>query len=129
MPREFPRSRRVEEQIQRILGETVRAEAGDERLRKAIVTHVKVSRDLSVAWVDVTSLDPEHTPEQLLEAFSRASGFLRRAVAAQLTVRRVPELRFRYDDTTQRAADMEALIDEAVSRDRRTTPDGGSEDD
>ncbi len=123
MPREFPRSRRVEEQIQRILGETVRAEAGDQRLQKAIITHVRVSRDLSVAWVDVTSLDPGHTPEQLLEAFSRAGGFLRRAVADQLTVRRVPELRFRYDDTAQRAADMEALIERAVQHDRDSTQD------
>ena len=124
MPREFPRSRRVEEQIQRILGETVRSEAGDERLRKAIITHVKVSRDLGVAWVDVTSLDPEHGREQLLDAFGRASGFRRRAVAAQLTVRRVPELRFRYDDTAQRAADMETLIDQAVRRGRDDS-DGG----
>ena len=51
MAREFPRSRRVEEQIQRILSDVVRAEVRDPRLDGVIVSSVKVSRDLSVAWI------------------------------------------------------------------------------
>lgn len=119
MPRDFPRSRRVEEQIQRILGDVVRVEARDPRLGGAIVTAVRVSRDLSVAWVYVSSLGTEHEQADLLDAFERASGFLRTALAGKLTVRQVPELRFRYDDVERRAADLEQLIDAAVAADRR----------
>lgn len=128
MPREFPRSRRVEEQIQRILGEVMRSQVRDPRLAGAIVTSVKVSRDLGVAWIYMTSLDPDHTEQDLAEGFSRASGFLRTAVAAGLTVRHAPELRFRYDDTSQRAADMEALIDAAVASDQHANEPPGDQD-
>ncbi len=56
MPREFPRSRRIEDQVQRILSDVLRVSARDPRLRGVIITAVNVSRDLSVAKVYFTSL-------------------------------------------------------------------------
>jgi ribosome-binding factor A len=117
MSREFPRSRRVEEQIQRILSDIVRAEVRDPRLSGVIVSAVKVSRDLSVAWIYYSTLDTAETAEELGAAFDSASGFLRGRLAAELSVRRVPELRFEFDDTFQRGAALEKLIDTAVSGD------------
>jgi ribosome-binding factor A len=49
-------------------------------------------------------------------------GFLRSQLAKQLTVRQVPELRFKYDDSMQRGSAMDRLIDDAVAKDQR---DGG----
>jgi ribosome-binding factor A len=117
VPREFPRSRRVEEQIHRILSDILRSEARDPCLHQAVVTEVRVSRDLSVAWVYVTSLDPAADRDALLHACRRAAGFLRSSLAAGLAVRQVPELRFQIDDTAERAAHMDALIDSVVSKD------------
>jgi ribosome-binding factor A len=117
MAREFPRSRRIEEQILRILSHVLRSGARDPKLHQAMVTEVRVTRDLSVAWVYVTSLDSDAGQEELLEAFQRAGGFLRSAVAGALSVRQVPELRFRFDDSLDRAAHMDSLIDSVVSRD------------
>lgn len=128
MPRDFPRSRRVEEQIQRVLGEVIRVEARDPRLAGAVVTAVRVSRDLSVAWVYVSSLEPEHEAAAIVDAFERAAGFLRSALAGELTVRQVPELRFRYDDVEQRAEALEQLIDAAVAADRRGHSDPVDDD-
>jgi len=117
MAREFPRSRRVEEQILRILSHVLRSGARDPQLHQAMVTEVRVTRDLSVAWVYVTSLDSAVDQQELLEAFQRAGGFLRSAVAGALSVRQVPELRFRFDDSLERAAHMDSLIDSVVSQD------------
>jgi len=117
MPRDFPRSRRVEDQIQRILSDVLRSQARDPRLAQVIVTAVKVSRDLSVARVYVTSLDLDRAGDELLESLRRAAGFLRSALAAELTVRQVPELRFQYDDSMRRAEQMDALIEQAVGGD------------
>lgn len=117
MTREFPRSRRVEEQIQRILSDVVRAEVRDPRLNGVIISAVKVSRDLSVAWIYYSILDPAGSIEELSAAFDSASGFLRGRLASELSVRRVPELRFEYDDTVQRGTALEELIDAAVSGD------------
>ncbi len=126
MPRDFPRSRRIEDQIQRILSEVIRVDIRDPRLNGAIITAVDISRDLSVAWVYFTSLDGDQEPDELYDAFDSAMGFLRSQLARQLTVRQVPELRFRHDDSMKRGADMDRLIDEAVSkdlRDRRSADD------
>ena len=119
MPRDFPRSRRIEEQIQRILSDVIRTRARDPRLHQAVISGVDVSRDLSVAWVYFTSLDLDQSQQELQAAFEAAGGFLRRQLAGELTVRHVPELRFRFDDTTTRGAAMDDLIEGARERDRK----------
>ena len=118
MPREFLRSRRVEEQIQRILSDVIRIHARDPRLSSAIVTGVSVSRDLSVAWIYVSSLDEGCSAEDLEAAFGAAAGFLRSQLARELSVRQVPELRFRVDETTARGQAMDRLLEEARAKDR-----------
>ena len=129
MPREFPRSRRIEDQIQRILSDVLRVSVRDPRLRGVIVTAVKVSRDLSVAWVYFTSLDSDQDSADLQTAFVSAMGFLRSQLAKQLTVRQVPELRFRYDDSMQRGSAMDKLIDDAVAKDQRDEDESGEASD
>lgn len=128
MPREFPRSRRVEEQIQRVLGDAIRAEARDPRLRGVILTDVRVSRDLSVARVYYSVLqqaDGAPDPQPGLDA---ATGFLRSVLARELRVRQVPQLRFLPDEALRRGVALDRLIEEAVGRNR---PDGAqpAEDD
>ena len=51
MPREIPRAHRVAEQVQRTLAELLRREVRDPRLKPVTITHVKMSHDLSHAWV------------------------------------------------------------------------------
>jgi len=122
MPREFHRSRRIEDQVQRILSDVLRVSARDPRLRGVIITAVNVSRDLSVAKVYFTSLELDRDPADLHTDLVSAMGFLRSQLAKQLTVRQVPELRFKYDDSMQRGSAMDRLIDDAVAKDQR---DGG----
>ncbi len=116
MPREFHRSRRIEDQIQRIVSEVIRVDVRDPRLNGAIITAVDVSRDLGVAKIYFTSLDPEQSSDELSSAFASALKFIRGRLAQQLTVRSVPELRFHYDDSTDRGEAMDRLIEEALGR-------------
>ena len=125
MPRDFPRSRRIEDQILRILNDVMRVSVRDPRLHDAIISSVKVTRDLSVAWVYFTALDPEHGRDDLEQAFASAMKFLRGQLAAHLTVRHVPELRFVYDDLSQTSRAMDRLIDDAVASDVRKFDDSG----
>jgi ribosome-binding factor A len=119
MPRDFPRSRRIEDQIQRILSDVIRTDLRDPRLDGVFITAVRVSRDLGVAWVYYSVLTADAAPPQdLAGAFGSAMGFLRSRLAKELTVRRVPELRFELDDTVSNAAAMDRLIDDAVARER-----------
>lgn len=117
MPKDFHRSRRIEDQVQRILSEVIRVDVRDPRLNRAIITAVDVSRDLSVAKIYFTSLDTDQDGAELAEAFQSALKFIRGKLARQLTVRNVPELRFRYDDSMARGEEMDRLIEDAVARD------------
>jgi ribosome-binding factor A len=129
MPRDFPRSRRIEDQIQRILSDLLRTEVRDPRLGNVIITAVRVSKDLSVAWVYYTVLQLGDPAESLDSAFDSAMGFLRGRLAKDLTVRRVPELRFRIDETQENARNMDELIRSAVDKDRKGRDDEPSEND
>lgn len=115
MPREFPRSRRVEEAIQRILSEAISCKVRDPRLSGVTVTEVSVSRDLSVAKVYYTLLSGEPLRPEIALALRSAAGFLRSALARDLHVRHVPELRFFPDDALARGRSLEALINRAVA--------------
>jgi ribosome-binding factor A len=128
MAREFARSRRVEEQIQRLLSDLMRAQLRDPGVAGVVITEVRASRDLGVAWIHYSLLGTEASPSApaLAEAqagLDRAAGFLRSQLAKELATRTVPELRFRYDEAAQRGRDLEQLIDAAVARD---VPGSGS---
>ena len=117
MPRDFPRSRRIEDQIQRILSDVIRTDLRDPRFSGVFITAVRVAKDLGVAWVYYSVLRADDEEEDLSKAFDSAVGFLRSKLAKELTVRRVPELRFELDETTRNANSMAQLIAEARSRD------------
>lgn len=118
MPREFSRSRRLEEAIQRVLGELLAGKVRDPRLAGLTVTDVRVSRDLSVAKVYYAVLTPRPTPSADIEqALGAAAGFLRSKLAGELRVRRVPELRFLPDEGLLRAREIGDLIERAIRDD------------
>lgn len=116
--REFPRSRRVSGQILRSLSELIRTELDDPRLRSVTLTGVEVSRDLGHAHVYFSLFDPGQDAQAAQHALQHAAGLLRGRLAQALTVRHVPELDFRRDESEARAARVDALIDEAVARDK-----------
>lgn len=130
MPREFSRSRRVGEQIQRELAELIRDEVRDPRVGSVTVSQVTVSRDFAHGEVLVTALGADaEASGDMVDALNHAAGFLRSHLARRLRLRTVPALTFRYDESFDRGARVSRLIDEAVARDRSDGDDsGGSED-
>jgi ribosome-binding factor A len=117
MPREFPRSRRVEEAIQRALSVALAGKVRDPRLAGVVITDVRVSRDISVAHVYYTLLAGGKPTAEVGVGLQAAAGFLRSVLARELRVRHVPELRFREDEALARGRSLEQLIDDAVRRD------------
>lgn len=126
MAREFGRTSRVADQIQRELAELLQREVQDPRLHGVTVSGVEVSRDLAVAKVFISSALEAHPPAELLAALASARGFLRSNLARRLRMRTVPELRFSYDDSLERGDRLASLIDRAVAADH--PPDHREED-
>ena len=119
MAREFARSQRLGAQLQRSLSELLRFEVKDPRLREVSLTDVELSRDLSVARVYFSLLNPDDDPQPALQALQKASGFLRSKLGTSLQVRHMPELRFVHDDSIAHGSAISKLIQDAVDRDSK----------
>jgi ribosome-binding factor A len=131
MPREVPRARRVAEQVQRTISDLLLREIRDPRLKPLTVTHVRVSPDLSHAWVHYTLLSGDtHDPLQK-EILDEAARYLRGPLGRALRLRVAPHLHFQPDDELERGNRLGDLITRAVRTDRERSPDGdeASEDD
>lgn len=127
MPREFPRARRVEEQLKRLLAELIRREVKDPRVGLITITSAEVSRDLTHAKVFFTPFAGVGDAEAALEALRHASGYLRHQVRNLMRLRVAPELDFHIDDSLERGARLSALIHDAVESDRQRHVDGEPE--
>ncbi|MBT8116196.1 MAG: 30S ribosome-binding factor RbfA [Gammaproteobacteria bacterium] len=118
MPREFPRSRRVGDQIQRELSGLIRDEIKDPRLGMVSISAVTVSRDLGHAKVHVSVLGDEQQVTESVTVLNHAAGFLRHRLGKMLHIRTVPELRFYIDRSLEEGARIGALINRAIASDR-----------
>jgi ribosome-binding factor A len=124
MPREVPRARRVAEQVQRTVSALLLREIRDPRLKPVTVTHVRVSPDLSHAWVHYTLLTGDtHDPLQK-EILDEAARYLRGPLGRMLRLRVAPHLHFQPDDELERGNRLDDLITRAVRTDRERSPDG-----
>ncbi len=120
MPKDYPRSDRLASQIQRELAGLVRNNLKDPRLSTPSILEVQVTRDLSLARVYFSVLDPQDA-EQSLQALKHASGYLQREIGKVLKARITPKLVFIYDDSDIRGRNMSDLIDSAIARDKLNT--------
>jgi ribosome-binding factor A len=116
MPKDFPRARRVAEQIQRELSRLITVELKDPRLRLVTVTDVEVTRDLAHAKVFVSVLGSDDA-SQAVAALKHAAGHLRRLLAGAMRMRVVPELHFSEDRVLIEGSRLSALINKAVADD------------
>ncbi|MGH8212889.1 MAG: 30S ribosome-binding factor RbfA [Rhodanobacteraceae bacterium] len=107
----FHRTDRINAELRRELGALVHALVRDHALPQASVSDVEVTRDLDVATVWVTALQPERSAEAL-KALKEAAKYLRHELAHSMQMRRVPELRFKYDDSVDRGERIDALLRE-----------------
>ena len=104
----------------RVLSELLRFETKDPALADVSLTAVDLSRDLSVARVYFSLLNPDDDPQPAQDGLQRAAGFLRGKLGKALQVRHVPELRFAHDDSIAHGAEITRLIDDATGAGRKT---------
>lgn len=117
MPREFSRKQRLSAQILRTLSELLRFEIKDPGLNGVSLTAVDLTRDLSVAKVYFSLINPEEDTSPAEEGLARAAGFLRGKLGNALKIRHVPELRFQHDDSVAHGIEISRLIEDANNAD------------
>ena len=107
------RAFKVSDQIQRDLSELIARELKDPRVGMATLQGVEVTPDYAHAKVYFSLLTGD--PAETEEALNHAAGHLRNGLFKRLHIHTVPTLHFIFDRTTERAADMNALIAKAVA--------------
>ena len=107
------RAFKVADQIQRDLTELIARELKDPRVGMVTIQAVEVTPDYAHAKIYFSLLVGD--PVVTTEALNQAAGFLRNGLFKRLQIHTVPTLHFLFDRTTERAADMNALIARAVS--------------
>jgi ribosome-binding factor A len=123
MPKEYSRTTRVAEQLQRELSELIRGSIKDPRLGPVTVTEVTVSRDLGHAKVFVSFLGRQEGREERLGILNHASSFLQRELGRRLKMRAIPIPHFVYDELLDKSAQLDRLIHDAVAEDQRYQAD------
>jgi ribosome-binding factor A len=106
------RMRRVDEAIRQVIGDALACDLKDPRVGFVTVTDVKTTSDLSHARVYVSVFGDEQARAETMAGLRHAHGFLQRRIAGELKLKRTPTLEFAYDDTSERAMRLDALIDE-----------------
>ena len=124
------RQLRVAELIRRTLSDTLsRQEIHDPDLNRLSITvgEVRVSPDLRVATIYALPLGGQDK-DAAIAALTRNNHALRRAVARNVLLKNVPELRYQLDDAFDRLDAARRLFsDETVQRDIRATGDDAAQ--
>ncbi len=117
MPR---RIERVNHLIRLEISELLQRHIKDPRLSSLIgVTEVITTPDLRYARVFVSCICNEKEKQEILKALESASGFMRNELCKRISLRRIPELSFQWDDSIERGTRILDLIDRVSDHDRK----------
>ncbi len=129
MAREFKRTDRVAEQLQRELAQIIQLEVKDPRVGMVTVCAVDLSRDLHYATVYVTFMGIDETvkaTQSAVDILNEAAGFIRIQIGKRMRMRAVPHVKFLFDESIARGRDLSSLIEKA--RDKDSTSESVSEE-
>jgi ribosome-binding factor A len=111
----FTRTDRVASQLRKELAVLVHAAVRDHALPSVSVSDVEVTKDLDAATVYVTTLLPD-SAKTATAALNEMAGAFRTELSRTLRIRRVPALRFRYDDSVDKGERIESLLREEAKK-------------
>jgi ribosome-binding factor A len=131
MAKEYSRSHRVAEQMQRELADLLMFELKDPRVNMVTITAVEVTGDMAHAKVFYSAPQSKSTQskdnsanqakakQSLQNGLEKSAGFLRTQVAKRMLLRTVPQLHFVYDESIDIGMKMAQLIDAARASDHK----------
>ena len=104
---------RNESLMLRYLSDILAHKVHDKALGFTTINAVEVTSDYSYAKVFVSFLG-DGDPIAKVAILQNAAGFIRRELAQKMESRKIPELRFVYDDTLEKAAKIEEILKKAL---------------
>lgn len=108
---------RVAQAVREVVANAILFDVHDPRVRNVTILGAEVSPDLRHAKVFFTVTGDEREQKRVMHGLQSARGFLQTKIAARLQTRVTPELRFEFDDSAKRTADLLRLIESTVTPD------------
>lgn len=101
---------RINEDMRRELTQVMRS-VKDPRVTGVItVLRVEVTNDLSLAKVFISSMDGEEATKEAVKGLKNAAGYIRSQLAGKMRLRKMPELKFIADNSTQHFFELDNLL-------------------
>ncbi|MBQ9882252.1 MAG: 30S ribosome-binding factor RbfA [Synergistes sp.] len=105
---------RINKELLRLISEMLMTRIKNDDAAKAVLTKASVSRDLSFARVYYTVIKADERAA-VQTALDAAAVPLRAMLGKELKLRTIPELHFIYDDSEDKAREMDDLLDRVAA--------------
>jgi ribosome-binding factor A len=112
----FKRADRVAELIKAEMSDILLREVKDPRLHEVTITAVKVTDDLRNVKIYFVEMGKDECAPEIIDAFSKARGFVRRELGKRLQLRVVPEIMFVHDTSFGYGNRIEKLLADIAKR-------------
>ncbi len=86
----------------------------DPRVGFVTIMDLEVTKDLKRATMYISVVGDEEAQREATEALQKALGHIRHEVSQRVALRYTPEFEVAYDDTSERAARVSALIEQVA---------------
>lgn len=108
----FDRIERISQEVQRAIDAIIREDLKDPRIAGTwSIVRCEVTRDLRYCKVRISVLENERRKD-LMDALTRAAGFVRRELGRKVDLRYTPEVLFELDTNIEYAAKIDRLLKE-----------------
>lgn len=121
------RQRQVAELLHEELSQIIQFESRDPRLGFVTVTGVEVNPDLRFARVFVSVLGDNDEVRSTLAGLANAAQFYRHRLRENVSLRYIPELQFKVDNSFEQGMRIDQLLDEIRSDTVDTESDSETE--
>ncbi len=113
----YKRTDRLNELIKEEVSQILQKDFKDPRMGFVTITRVEVSPDLS--WADVYfSVLGDYDPIEQEEVLNHGSGFVKRLLGRRIRIKKVPNVRFHYDDSLERANRVLEMLDDMFRKEK-----------
>ena len=112
------KQQRLANQITKIIAEIIQFQLQDPDLGLVTISDLALSPDLSLAKVYVMITGGARQRKNTMKALDNAKGFIRSALAKELSTYKTPDIRFIYDDTLDKAQRIDELLNQVKKQDK-----------
>lgn len=103
---------RLEKIIEREISRIILSDVKDDRLKFVTITKAVLTADLSIATVYYTVIGTDEQKQTTSTNLLEAKGFIKTALSKVLEVRKVPDLKFKYDDSLEYGEKIDKILNE-----------------